>query len=204
MAIALDSTTQNTGSGSLSHTVSGTNRILFVSVLGGAAFGDNISGVTYNGDAMSLAGKSATSGDRWNYLFYLIAPDTGTNTVSISDGGLGVGATVATSYTGVNQGALDASGTTSGVGTSQTGSLTTTVDSCWLVGAMHVDIAPTAGAGTTFRGDRFYDSNGSVGTAGSHSLALTWVGSVGWSYILASIAPAGASPSSQGNMLMVF
>ncbi len=196
MAIALDSTTQG-GSDTYAHTVSGSDRILFVSTLGGSSFTDNITGITYNGVSMTLVGKSATSGDRWNYLFYLIAPDTGTHNVVISatPASGGVGATVATSYTGVNQTQPETMLVTSGTNTSQTQTIPTKSYGAWLVGAMHVDASPSAGSGTTSRGDRFYDSNGvkSEPSSSSYSLALTWAGSEGWSYITCSIAPADSA-----------
>lgn len=193
MAIAFDTATQGSGS-SYSHTVgSHSNLILFVSVTGGSSFTDTITGVTYNSVSMTLLGKSEVSGDRWNYLFYLFNPDTGSNTVDISYTGGGSGApgsSVASSYYGVGKQTIDTSVNDYGTDTNgHTGSVTTTIDGCWLVGAMHVDATPSAGTGTTFRGDRLWDSNGSVGTAGSHSLALTWGGTAGYSFIIASIAP---------------
>lgn len=191
MAIALDSATDgSSGGGTYAHTVSGSNRMLLVSVLGGAAFGDNITGVTYDSVSMTLAGKSAVSGDRWNYLFYLVAPNTGTHNIVISDGGSGSGATTAVSYTGVNQTVPEVIQVTDGTDSGgKVQALTTLSTGAWLAGAMHADAGPTASTNTTFRGDRFYDTNGSQGVSGSYSMALTWSGTVGWAYIMVSLAP---------------
>jgi len=87
MAIAFDATTDggNTTATSLtySHTCTGSNRILFVSVIG-AIGSDNVTGATYAGAAMTLVDKQASA--RSTYLFYLIAPATGANNVVVSAG----------------------------------------------------------------------------------------------------------------------
>ena len=192
MAITFDNVTTNAGTSSFSHTVSTSDdRILFVSTLGGSAFTDNITGVTYNGVSMTLVGKSATPGDRWNYLWYLLSPATGSNTIAITKSSSDYGAQVASSYIGVAQQAPEASSTTSGTDTGgKTQSITTLTTGAWLVGAMTADTSPTAGDNTTYRGDRLFDSNNGQGTPGSYHLELGWSGSFGWSYIIAAIAPA--------------
>lgn len=73
-----------TGSGtSLNVTVStsGNNRLLLAWVQGDVT-NDYITGVTYNGQAMTLAHK--WKGNRWLYLFYKYAPTSGSNTMTIS------------------------------------------------------------------------------------------------------------------------
>lgn len=98
-----------------SHTCTGTNRLLVVGVAyaAGGAYGGNDStasmSATYNGVSMTSAGirhsNDATVG--FAQLFYLVAPATGSNTVSVSISGWG-GNTVevlggSVSFTGVSQ-----------------------------------------------------------------------------------------------------
>lgn len=65
-----------------SHTVaSQSDRYLSV---GGITRQRNISSPTYNGDAMTTSVTQATSGDTKCEMFGLVAPDTGTNTVSLT------------------------------------------------------------------------------------------------------------------------
>jgi len=75
MAIAFDNNAQQTTNNStLSYTMgSVTNGILFVAIVGDIS-GDNLSGVTYNGVAMSLVNKIQYPSDRWQYLYYLVNP----------------------------------------------------------------------------------------------------------------------------------
>lgn len=61
-----------------------TNRILIVSV-NDAVSGSTVSGVTYNGVAMTLGVSQVNSNNNSiGYIFYLIAPSTGSNTLAIS------------------------------------------------------------------------------------------------------------------------
>jgi hypothetical protein len=73
--IAVDATASSTflsvSSGTLSFTTSGDDRMLVVSVAGGA-----VSGVTYNGTSMTKATSTAA-----NSIYYQIAPATGTRPV---------------------------------------------------------------------------------------------------------------------------
>lgn len=130
MAVARDASTQATVSGSgvtnytFSHTCSGSNRVLFVGVYDGA--GDTTTSVTYNSVAMTQIGKIALDAETpFIYVYGLVAPATGSNTVSITRSGTGsVIGGAATSYTGVAQtGFPDASTTNHSFG----GTLTTTV-----------------------------------------------------------------------------
>jgi hypothetical protein len=58
------------------------NRLLLVSVVGDPSV-DDISSVIYAGVSMTLVTKVQTPGDRWHYLYYLLAPGSGTNNVVI-------------------------------------------------------------------------------------------------------------------------
>lgn len=90
----------------VSHTVTGSNTILFVSVGtkdggGGAA----VSGVTYNGVAMTNVSTQNISSAFYQDLWYLVNPSTGTNNIVASFGGVSADQAVlsAASYTGVLQ-----------------------------------------------------------------------------------------------------
>ena len=109
-AIAFDAKSSGSGSNvtsvTVSHTVSGSNTILFVSVGtkdggGGAA----VSGVTYNGVAMTNITTQNISSAYYQDLWYLINPSTGTNNIVASFGGVSADQAVvsAASYTGVLQ-----------------------------------------------------------------------------------------------------
>lgn len=190
MALALDATTSASGGSSWSHTCSGSNRILLV---GCYANTDTVTGVTYNSVAMTLIGKTSFpgAGRQGAYLYYLIAPATGSNTVAVT-GGTGIGAV---SYTGALQSGQPDSSAVSNPANATSITLSTTVvkDNSWLV-CVTADGAgsETAGAGTTIRqtdanGLVLADSNGEV-DAGSRSLIINWSGSQPNAGVIASIA----------------
>lgn len=110
MAIAFDAATRadqaaTTGSFTFSHTTSGANRVLIVMCYLNEE-GDLVTGITYNGVAMTRAnaftntpGASVpTSG----YIYYLANPATGANNVVISYSGNRAVIAVAASFTGAN------------------------------------------------------------------------------------------------------
>lgn len=59
------------------------NRLLLVNLIGDLS-ADDISSVTYAGAPMTLLDKVQTPGDRWHYLFYLLAPASGENNVVVT------------------------------------------------------------------------------------------------------------------------
>jgi hypothetical protein len=195
----------------VSHTISGSNRILFVSVTmnqatpGQAA--DLVTGVTFNGVALTQLGKVATHSCCANsietYLYYLIAPDTGTHDIVVSYSSVGNQYVFVadSSYTGASQtGVPDASAESAPnifPSTSATGTVTTVADDDWVVmGSYSGDGNTSAGSGTTVRAtsptlDRqvLSDNGGPVDPAGSVTLTVNGnsdrVGSV-----TAAFAPA--------------
>lgn len=190
MAIALDATSDAAGAASWSHTCSGTDRILFVQAF---SLSDAVSAVTYNGTSMTLVNKTSFpgSGRQGTYLYYLIAPSTGSNTIAVT-GGTGVGGV---SYTGAKQTGQPDSSAVANNGAATSITLTTTVvaSGCWLVCAVADGAGgETAGAGTTIRqtdgnGLVLADSNASVGT-GSQSLIVNFSSTVN-AGVIASFAP---------------
>jgi hypothetical protein len=61
------------------------NRLLLVNIIGSQSV-DDITSVTYAGAPMTLIAKVQASGDLWHYLYYLLAPASGTNNVVITAG----------------------------------------------------------------------------------------------------------------------
>jgi hypothetical protein len=178
-----------------SHTCTGSTRILFVGAFG-ATDSDSITGITYNGVALTKIGSILpVAGSRYITLWYLVAPATGANNIVISVSGGDCGG-VAASYSGPKQtGVPDASATNSqSSGTSLTGTVTTVADNCWLIAAALAE-ACAAGAGTTKRQDwalnsgmALFDSNGPITPAGSASLIVTHSNSPA-GIVIASFAP---------------
>jgi len=188
MAIALDSANAGASFGTLgtsktyAHTCTGDNLILFVSFVITQQNTDTLTSITYAGVEMTIVGKVQTEGvdDRWIYLYYLIGPATGANNIVLTTSGDTTGVSNAVSYTGARQsGVPDANSTAVSDGTSLTGNITTTVDNCWVTGAIRGSGGNLiAAAGSTLRGtasgfSKMIDSNGAITPAGATSLGFT-------------------------------
>jgi sugar (pentulose or hexulose) kinase len=226
MAIAVDSTSSGrspsgTSAHSWDHTCSGSDRLLIVGIMAPPDSGSyNVTNVTYNGVSMTKLGTqikvSGGTADWWISLYGLLAPATGTNTVSFtSSNSL---AACAVSYTGVSQSGLPDSSNQANSGGSNvsTFTLSTTVSAsnCWLVAAFRgfnqETVIWNGGAGTTKRvgslgGTNPYfhiiDSNGTVGT-GSQSLIMDRSsGSERCGGVIISIAPASAPPTNNAGFM---
>lgn len=161
------------------HTCSGTQRLLLVALRGGNSEGDKVTGVTYNGVAMTkiTSVTSPSTGNITISLWYLLNPSSGSNTVtaSLSSGFLGGGSI---SYTGVRQvGFPDNSTTNTGHTVSSLNtSLTTVRNNCWtLLYGMADSISASTGSTlrTTVSRGALFDSNGVVTPAGAKSMAFT-------------------------------
>ncbi len=201
MAIAYDNASHsgflNGTSNNLSHTTSGSDRHLCVYVY---ASTNNITGASYNGVSMTQVDNLLMTGGaagQYIYMYTLENPASGANNVTVtSSSGMG-GYISAVSYTGAAQtGQPDASNKGGSSSTSsQSVSVTTTVDNCWLVGFAYTGNTMSAGTGTTLRGGSVagilsaIDSNGVTTPAGSDSLIVTQTASFA-GMIVASIAPA--------------
>src|SRR3990167_4760354 len=150
-AIGFDSAASSTGSGvsslTFSHTSTGSNLILIVNFWLDEAFGDAGASVTYNSVSMTEAGHSGLGGIANQYIFYLVAPDTGAHNVVISLNAAKDIEAGSITYTGAKQtGQFDAieehsqAGPTTGTWTED---VTTVADNSWhifsgLVGGTHV------------------------------------------------------------------
>lgn len=222
MAIAFNAAADgsNNGGGSSSHTFaytcsSGSNRLLVVLVLGDTSVND-VTGVTYNGVSMTLAAPPGLApggpDNRWLYLFWLVAPATGTNNVVISASSTHYILGGAADYTGVSQtGQPDATTTHAGSGsiTALATSITTVANNSWaiLVENNGGGLPPTANTGDirrTFDGAfsawGLFDSNGAITPAGSYSMTTnTGLASNTILHVAASFSPAGGASDTFGN-----
>src|SRR3990167_4966147 len=144
MAIAFDTTTTSATS-SWSHTCSGSDRILIVTL----RCADNAAtAVTYNSVAMTKINEVALGGGvAATQLWLLMNPASGANTVSVTITG-GV-SSISASYTGVLQtGQPDAQNTnTTTSGTSLAVTVTTIADNDWLIGGAFDNGAGVLSAG---------------------------------------------------------
>lgn len=212
MAIALDVATagqDQAGSLAWSHTCTGSNLALFVSVVEHGSTTDHVSAVTYGGVAMTLLATqtwiiSDPSGGHIK-LYWLQAPATGTNTVAVTATGSVETGGYSISYTGVKQtGSIDSVVTqTDGVVNSITVTTTTIANNCWTILSNATGcVIPSAGTGSTFRvtgQPAGFDSNGAITPAGSHSMSLNTTGvCIGGTSIMASFAPAVSAVANSG------
>lgn len=215
MAIAVDATSSGIANVGTTHTFSftcgsGANRILFVATYRNAGT-DTVSGVTYNGVAMTVVNQKVFGGNNI-YLWYLVNPASGANNVVVTTTSSLFCASCCVSYTGASQtGVPDSSNTNSAISASGlTCSSTVVAANCWLVEAEGNTSggAPTAGAGSFIRitgtniAVQIVDSNGTVST-GSQSLIVTGDSSRDYGGVIASFAPAAATTSPNGFFLMV-
>jgi hypothetical protein len=220
-AIAFDAFTAGTlvnpgTSVTISHTTSGSDRILFG---GGIVRTNTITGMTYNGTGMTAIGSPVTGVNDKIYLFYMVAPATGAHNLVISQSGSSVINGNAISYTGASQtGQPDAyTDTAQQTVANQDGTVTTIADNSWAV--MYAYDAQTgdssAGAGTTKRGTsnggantQFYDGNGAKTPAGSYTLNFVASDSpgtnVGMCNKIASFAPVYVAPPAITSDIIMF
>ena len=202
MAIARDATSSGAATATsltVAHTCSGSNRILFVNVVTIDGTTDHVTGVTYNGVAMTRQSTLAIGTVARSYMYYLLAPATGANNVVIS-----VGASVSiqsdnVSYNGVSQsGFPDASSaTTASAATTYSNTLTTIADNAVHVAYIRVDdhsiTLDSGGALVLARGaggEGIYESSPlAITPAASHSIAFSTTPAQNWAGIGVSIAP---------------
>jgi hypothetical protein len=212
MAIAYDSSAFNSWttwtSHTLSHTCSGSDRILFWSALWIMA-SDKVTWVTYNGVSMTRIAHVWSWGERI-YLYYLINPSTWVNNIVATTSSSATLYAQSTSYTGVKQSAQPDSSNTSAYATqtNMSTSTTTVADNSWLVWVFRASSTQTAVAGTTFRAGvnttiQIGDSNGAKSPAGSYSLWTTFA--YGWcAQIVASFSPTVTTPNTNPSFFLNF
>lgn len=233
MAIAIDANSAKAAPNATdttltwAHTCTGSNGFLLVAIQAYSlvASADIVSGVTYNGVAMTRLDiqNSSASTNYSTYVYYLAGPATGANNIVVTyttAPGFGAHWGIGTSYSGVKQtGFPDANskGTQSGSG-DVTGTVTTSADNAWVWMVSAGDDGPTiaAGSGTTLRqknaidflnhGELMatYDANAAKTPAGSVSLIADMGTSDSFSnWIIASMAPAVAATSTPHRLMMM-
>lgn len=199
MAIARDISTAGSTTGTsltVSHTVTGSNPILFVSV-----FYDNatVVSLTYNSVAMSLV-KLHAFGSNNLALYALANPSTGTHDIVFTLGSSVAMALIGASYTGAastNQPGANADGGESTT-TPKTTSLTTTATNSWMVMVARNNTAGTSSASTgadLFKnagGMQFYDTLATV-PVGSNDMLITFTGGDNVDTIIAEVKATGTS-----------
>ena len=220
MAIAYDATSAK-GSGSSGGTINAsmtigsiTNGLLLVHI-GTDAGADRVTGVTWNGVAMTrlIGGMYGQNNSSYIYTYGLLNPDTGTHTIAVTVSSTPTVVFYGVSYSGVKQSGLpDGSNHNAGSATSGSVSITTSADNCWMSGMVYttgLSTGPTAGSGTTNRGsssgDGFavFDSNSAITPAGSYTLNESWTPSSDWGMVAVSFAPY-VVPSTNTNFLLMF
>lgn len=221
MAISYDnSTTSRVASGSatvtLSHTISGSNTILFIGIENqnnGGFSTLTYAGNSFAGNLLASASNSATSN---GYLYYIYAGAGTANIVVTRNATTAALYVFGASFAGVNQsmswtGGSPTDATTSGNGSgasSLTGTLTTLTDNSWTILVCEGDNAAlSAGSGSTLRQTQqpgyvawgIADSNAPKTPAGSTSMTMNFGGGSGYNYAMASFSPAGTPPAPTAN-----
>ncbi|MGB8114166.1 MAG: IPT/TIG domain-containing protein, partial [Candidatus Sulfotelmatobacter sp.] len=179
---------------------SGSNRLLVVNLIGDTSVDDVVS-VTYAGSQMTLIGKVQAPSNRWQYLYYLLNPSSGSNSIVITAGSPHYLISEAASWYNVKQTAQPDASTTNSVPattTSTTTSVTTVaagslvVQGVWSYGHL------AAGAGATpividaaLDGAGILASSQSpVSPAGNVSMTTISDGTESSGVIMVSFAPA--------------
>lgn len=210
MAIAYDSfssgKSNSTASLTVSHTCSGSDRILLVQTMCNGAF---TTGVTYNGTAMTLLlqDKNGGGGGSGTGVYYLINPDSGTHDIVASLSTNYIVLTAA-SYTGVDQASFPDGSSKEDYpadnGANQSNTITPINNNCWVVGGAFVNAnaATSGGTDTTLRisdsnpagGLGMGDNNATVATPAATTLIWTSsaAGRFGW---IASMQESGGAPA---------
>lgn len=192
MSITFDATSKttagNTPTATLSHTTSGTNRILF------AFYWINATGAvtaTYNGIPMTRVGSQVGLNFTSSGMFVLVNPSSGTNNIVFTNSNTPSNAWViaAASYNGAHQtGQPDNSA--SGGGNSP--AITPVGAGCWAISYGFADQAAVSGSGTVRIGNAssflVQDSNGII-PAGSSYTGLSFSGGTNPQSVIASFSP---------------
>lgn len=208
MAVIFDNSSENQLPNTTSLTVSHTcgtqlNRALFVFISTRDTTTDKVTGVTYNSVAMSRH-NIWNDGTHTVYLYYLMAPSTGTNDIIISLSSANDCRAIGLSYFNAQQsGFPDANGTKAETGvTSITHSITTVLDNSWtLIFARGSTSAPTSYTGGTIRKSAGEDSAGDTNELktppGSVSVTANCPGNNNMMIQLTSFAPSLVPPFPQ-------
>jgi hypothetical protein len=189
MAIAFDAVSSTTGisvtTTTFSHVCTGSDRLIFITAHGGdgTAADRTLTAASYN--AVAATSSWTVEDGAWNGSsgYYLVAPATGSNTVSVTYGGNCFNTSCgAVSFTGVDQTTPVGSSATA-TGTSTTPTVTVTKDNAsdWIIATVATD--DNAGVSVTGSGTERWehedvagDTTGSCQTAsaGTTDYDATW------------------------------
>lgn len=186
-----------------SHTCTGTNRTLIVSAEANTG-SDVVTGITYNGVAMTLVGK-VSSGTMWSYLYILVNPASGANNVVVSISSSNYVRALSASYTGTLQtGQPDSFATNYTAGaTSLVTSTTVVKNNSWVVGMIANDgaLAMTDSTGVVAtrasldNTTKLSDSNGPV-SPGAYGMTWTFSSQAAASVLVSIRSDSDVSTSS--------
>jgi len=162
---------------------------------------DDISSVKYAGTAMTLVAKLQAPSNNWQYVYYLLNPPSGANSVVVTAGSSHYLVSQAASWSDVRQSAQPEAFTTNTTpiaSTSVTTSLTTVASGALVIQGIWSYGHLAAGTGSApiltdaaFDGAGIFASSGSpVTPAGSVSMTSISDGTLSSSIIMASFAPA--------------
>lgn len=201
---------------SWSHTCTGSNLILLVAHSSSDP-ADTISGITYNGVALTKAKEQVNTGANISSLWYLVAPATGANTIEVTSNNSVTNVNgMALSLTGVDQTTpIDAAGVgnQADAADSISVSITTVTDGAWVVDAVTKELSANSmvvASGQTQRvllDGTAVDSGMStkeVATAGATSVGWNDDGSPAtfdWAIAAVAIRPAGAAAAADEKLL---
>lgn len=206
MSVTFDNSTIRSAGGvtspTFSYTCTGTNGLLVVCPYNAA--GDNVTGVTYNGVSMTQVQKKVF-GSSFLYMYILLSPATGSNTLTIS-ASAGDTRAVVSSYATVNQSGQPDNSTTSAQSavTTYSASITPVASGVLVVGAIlnNSGDGSTAVSGTL----RQHDSAGQglidiLSSTGATTLSYSGAGSANTAGVIASFTTSTQTltmPATQG------
>jgi len=205
-ALTLDSATESNNTTTFNVTVASNSDRMMIMGFGHYQGGNNISGATYNSDALTEVKAQAGSYGERAGLWGLVAPDTGTNSFVISGNDSWSGYGVISVYN-VDQTLPDTTGGASGNSNTASASLTTTVDNAWVVAAFGCESIPTM---TTSDGAEDMKEQGASyqnaemhhvakASAGSQSMSCSLSYGARWNVALCQLKPAVASSTAYVN-----
>jgi hypothetical protein len=180
-----------------------TNAILHVQAFKNANT-DTITGVTFNGTAMTQVQKETPGAGRYQYVYELVAPAQGSYNVVISSSSSTAIGGNATVHSGAAQsGQPDASRTAATTDTPTTQTITTVADNCWgllFTTGGRIHSASTGSAlrvsNTTYTDSSIFDSNAAKTPAGNLDMTTTYASTAATEgYIQVSIKPYVAASS---------
>ncbi len=205
MSIGVDATTTATATSdiSISHTTSGTDRVMLVGVSIASGSADTVTSMTYNGASLTRVGfQNAPASNTRVEIWSLVAPDAGTYNLDVYFSGNPDGATIGImTFTGVDQAtALGIFASDAGNGATN-GSATVNsaagerVFAAVVVEAGDQDLAPD-GSQTEDWDLIAGQANGggsTVAGAASVNTSWSWSASANWAIAGVSLKPASAS-----------